>query len=146
MISTNINFNQFNRLKQFSKLQKKDLKKIIISFFEYHHITFEYIDINFLNNDEMLIINQQYLNHNFDTDIITFDLSTYQNHIIADIYINLDMMDLNAQKFKQPIDNECVRLIIHGLLHLIGYNDKTPEHKKKMRQLENQFIKMFYTL
>ena len=98
------------------------------------------IQYNFLDKPSMLKLNNQYLNHDNHTDIITFDYSTNKT-IKAEVYISIEMMKKNAKKFRQTTENEAIRLISHALFHCMGYSDKTVEGKKQMRSLEDSFIK-----
>ena len=83
--------------------------------------------------------NQEYLKHDTFTDIITFDY-TEQNRINADIFISIERVKENAITFAVPFDNELRRVIIHGVLHLMGYKDKSKEDAEKMRNKENFYL------
>jgi metalloprotein, YbeY/UPF0054 family len=87
----------------------------------------------------MQSLNNNFLNHKNDTDIITFDYSEGKT-IIAEVFISIEMMRDNAQKYVQSVENECVRLISHGLFHCLGYKDKLSEEKEIMRKKEEEFI------
>ena len=99
-------------------------------------------NLNFIfTSDEYLIeINQKYLNHNTYTDIVTFDQSTINNRLEADIYISIDRVQANAKQLEVPFDDELHRVLIHGVLHLLGYKDKTLADKEEMRKRENHFL------
>lgn len=90
----------------------------------------------FCSDAYILQINNEYLQHNYYTDIITFDYSE-KNSISGDIFISLDTVRSNAEKFRQTYDNELNRVIIHGILHLCGQKDKTPEERAEMTRKEN---------
>ncbi|MFI5142042.1 MAG: rRNA maturation RNase YbeY, partial [Bacteroidia bacterium] len=79
------------------------------------------------------------------TDIITFDYCE-GGLIIGEIYISTERVTENAKKLKTVFEEELLRVIAHGLLHLCGYKDKTPQHQKKMRSAENRAIKLFKTI
>jgi len=96
----------------------------------------------FCSDDELLQINQQFLKHNTYTDIITFDYSE-SRFISGEIYISTERVTENAIKEKVLFDEELIRVIAHGLLHLCGYKDKSTAHKKTMRIAENKAIKAF---
>lgn len=87
-------------------------------------------------------INKEYINHDYYTDIITFDYSENEN-ISGDIFISLETVSSNAIKFSQSIEKELNRVIIHGILHLLGYADKTKIEKKQMTQKEDQYLSVF---
>lgn len=101
-----------------------------------------YIDFIFCSDNYLLSINQQYLNHNTYTDIITFNYNE-NNEIAGDIFISIDRIKENAHKFAVSFNDELHRVIIHGVLHLIGYNDKSASEKKIMREKENQYLAIF---
>lgn len=94
-------------------------------------------------SDEMLLqLNKQYLNHYTLTDIITFDLSEEPGRISADIYISIERARENARAYKEPFPREVRRLLIHGLLHLVGYTDKSREDSLKMRAREEYYLSL----
>ncbi len=94
----------------------------------------------FCSDAYLLQINQQYLNHDTYTDIVTFDNSTEKKTITGDIFISIDRIKENAAKFNQTVTNELHRVIIHGTLHLLGYKDKKPVEKKKMTEMEDKYL------
>lgn len=94
-----------------------------------------------LCSDEYLLqINQQYLNHDTYTDIVTFDNSDQEQIIIGDIFISVERTQENAVKFNVSPDTELHRVIIHGVLHLMGYKDKSAADKKLMTQKEDFYL------
>jgi len=94
------------------------------------------LNIIFCNDEYLLSVNNQYLKHNYYTDIITFDYS--DNQIISgDLFISIDSVKINAEKFKTGFSEELARVIIHGVLHLCGYNDHTEEEKQMMKKNED---------
>jgi len=94
----------------------------------------------FCSDSYLLQINQQYLDHDTYTDIITFDNSEIANTIIGDIFISIDRIRENALKFSTTEADELHRVIIHGALHLLGYTDKTAPAKKKMTLKEDFYL------
>jgi probable rRNA maturation factor len=94
----------------------------------------------FCSDAYLLKINQQYLDHDTYTDIITFDNSEYEGEIVGDIFISIPRIKENAVKFKVPEADELHRVIIHGALHLLGYKDKTPADNKNMTQKEDHYL------
>jgi probable rRNA maturation factor len=103
---------------------------------------YELDELNYIlcSDAYLLLINQQYLDHDTYTDIITFDNSTTDKEIAGDIFISINRIRENAIKFKQHITDELHRVIIHGALHLLGYKDKTPNDNKNMTQKEDQYL------
>jgi len=96
----------------------------------------------FCNDKYLLDINKQYLNHDYFTDIITFDY-TEDDIISGDIFISIDTIETNTKEFKTTFVDELHRVIIHGILHLVGYNDKTDEQQKEMTEKENYYLSIF---
>lgn len=93
----------------------------------------------FLNDERLLKMNQEYLGHDTLTDIITFDYCENE-YISGDIFISVERVEQNAEKFEVLFEEELKRVMIHGVLHLLGFNDKTAKEKEKMRDLENRCI------
>ena len=98
------------------------------------------IDFIFCSDQFLLEINQAYLNHNTFTDIISFNLSENNNSIEGEVYISIDRVRENHIIFGSSLQNELYRVIIHGVLHLIGYNDKSRNEIEIMRELENKYL------
>jgi rRNA maturation RNase YbeY len=90
-------------------------------------------------------MNRQFLEHDYYTDIITFPLSETEKEIEAEIYISIDRVKDNAEKFKTEFLDELHRVIFHGVLHLMGYKDKTIVDKETMRNKENEWLRRFKT-
>ena len=95
----------------------------------------------FCSDAEILRINQSYLKHDYYTDIITFDYSE-GDKISGDLFISLETVKTNSEKFKTGFDEELRRVMIHGILHLCGYEDKTSEKKKIMRGKEDDALRI----
>ena len=119
--------------------QNKILEETIVFFANKSGFKIEKLEYNFVDLNSMRSLNVDFLNHDNHTDILTFDYSEEKN-LIAEVYISLSMMRENAKKYKQSVDNECVRLISHGLFHCLGYKDKTTDEKAVMRKMEEEFI------
>ena len=94
----------------------------------------------FCSDAYLLPMNQQYLDHDTYTDIITFDNSEVEGDIVGDIFISVERVRENAAKFNIAETDELHRVIIHGALHLLGYTDKTVVTKKKMTQKEDEYL------
>jgi len=99
-------------------------------------------ELNFIfcSDDYLLDINQQYLRHDTYTDIVTFDSSEEEEVIAGDIFISVERVQENARKFNVSETDELHRVIIHGILHLCGYLDKTKADKTLMTEKENQYL------
>jgi rRNA maturation RNase YbeY len=94
----------------------------------------------FCSDAYLLTLNQQYLDHDTFTDIITFDNSEVKGDIVGDIFISIERIRENAVKFGHTETDELHRVIIHGTLHLLGYTDKSVVTKKKMTQKEDEYL------
>lgn len=93
----------------------------------------------FCSDDFLLEINQQHLNHDYFTDIVTFDY-TFENEVSGDLFISVDRIRENASDFGVTFEEELHRVCIHGILHLCGYKDKTEADELLMRQKENEAL------
>lgn len=101
------------------------------------------INYIFCSDDYILSINEEYLNHDYYTDIITFDnRDNTQDDIEADIFVSIDRVQENAQMIQVPFDTELRRVMVHGLLHLLGYHDKSEEEISQMREKEEAYLSL----
>lgn len=99
----------------------------------------------FCNDDKILEVNRQYLKHDYFTDIITFDYCE-GNMLSGDLFISLDTVRTNAELFNKTYDDELHRVIIHGILHLVGINDKGPGEREIMEAAENKALDLLQKL
>ena len=97
----------------------------------------------FCDDEKILEVNRQYLQHDYYTDIITFDY-TEGNTISGDLFISLDTVASNAEQQHTPYDEELHRVIVHGVLHLCGINDKGPGEREIMEQAENRALQLLH--
>jgi rRNA maturation RNase YbeY len=119
----------------------------IVQLFAQHNKPLHTINYIFCTDAELLEINNMYLNHDTYTDIITFDnTENIDSGTEADIYISVERTKENAQKYKVLPATELHRVMAHGVLHLIGYKDKTPADKTQMTQQENQALLLLTSL
>jgi rRNA maturation RNase YbeY len=102
----------------------------------------ESLNFIFCSDEYLRQMNIQYLNHETFTDIVTFDQSEGGSAIQGDIYISIDRVRENAVKFDTSFDKELHRVIIHGVLHLIGYKDKSDKDKLMMRKKEDAYLSL----
>ncbi len=120
----------------FPDIDKKNTINWIIKIIDHENFKLGNINIIFVSDNYIIKINKQYLSHDYFTDIITFDYC--ENEIITgDIFISIDRVNENAEKFNSSFLNELNRVIIHGILHLMGFSDNTENEKKEMRKKEN---------
>lgn len=94
----------------------------------------------FCDDEKILAVNQEFLQHDYYTDVITFDYTT-RTRVNGDIFISLDTVRTNAEQVEANYEHELLRIIIHGLLHLTGQADKTPETKAQMTAKEEKALK-----
>jgi rRNA maturation RNase YbeY len=97
----------------------------------------------FCSDEYLYRMNLEYLNHETYTDIITFDNSEKEFDLAGDIFISIDRVNENAKTHNQEVDTELNRVLVHGLLHLMGYKDKTKEESTLMRQKEEESINLY---
>lgn len=125
----------------FPKIKRQATKKWIESVAENYGKKIGEISYLFCNDKKILEINRQYLSHDYYTDIITFDYSE-DDKISGDIIISLDTVRTNSQKYQVDFMEELHRVIIHGILHLCGINDKSAKEEIAMREAENQALNL----
>ena len=99
------------------------------------------INIIFCSDNYILDVNVKYLGHDYFTDIITFDYCE-KDILSGDLFISIDTVRDNAEFYKTEFNDELNRVIVHGLLHLIGYDDHTPEEQKIMHEKENYYLEL----
>jgi probable rRNA maturation factor len=100
----------------------------------------------FCSDEYLYRMNLEYLNHETYTDIITFDNSEKEFDIAGDIFVSIDRVGENAKTHDQKVETELNRVLVHGLLHLMGYKDKTKEESTLMRQKEEESINLYHIL
>lgn len=98
----------------------------------------------FCSDEALLDINRQRLGHDFYTDIVTFPLDVEGNFVSSEFCISLDRVAENTLTFGRSFESELLRVVIHGVLHLIGYDDLTDEERSEMRAKEEECLKLFY--
>lgn len=123
------------------KIQKRKISQWIKSVVKKHNYKIGDISYIFCSDEVILRVNREYLQHDYYTDIITFDY-TEGNRISGDLFISLDTVKTNAEKFGTPYKEELHRVIIHGILHLCGIDDKGPGEREVMEQNENDALEM----
>ena len=106
-------------------------------------VRIELLQYVFCSDAYLLDINKRFLNHDFYTDIISFDLSEQKGSLIGDIYISIDRVKENAKTEGNLYMNELLRVIFHGALHFCGYKDKKPADVKVMRSMEDKWLKAY---
>ncbi len=120
---------------------KQAVKQLIIFLFQTEHCDLDKISYIFCSDDYLLRINKEFLNHSTLTDVITFPLSATNKPVRGEVYLSVDRIIENAKSFQVTYQNELLRVMIHGALHLCGYADKTKAAQTQMRERENYYLK-----
>lgn len=97
------------------------------------------VDYSFVDKKQMIKINKKHLKHNYLTDVLAFDYSE-NSKIQGDVFVSEEKVRANAQEYSQGFSTELMRVMLHGLLHLCGYKDKTLEEQNKIRGLEEKYL------
>ena len=121
---------------------KLKLKKFIPELFSANKHLLKSLTVVFCSDEYLLGLNRQFLQHDYYTDILTFDLSS-NDAVVGEIYISTERVQENAALEQIPFEKELLRIIFHGILHLCGFNDKTTSQKKKMTRKENDALTKF---
>ena len=125
--------------------QRKRLRSFIIDIFNKEGYPLHSIDYIFCSDQFLLKINRDFLNHDYYTDIITFNLGEGKQPIIGEIYISADRVKENARIFKTSFKKELHRVVFHGVLHLCGYKDKSKDQVSLMRSMEDRYLALYFT-
>jgi probable rRNA maturation factor len=125
---------------KFKKLTRKIVKIILVN----ENFVCGTINFRFCDDKEIVIYNKKYLSHNYETDILTFYYENDVNSIDGDILISTETIKRNSVKYKTSFENELFRVVIHGVLHLCGYDDSTHGQKINMRKKENFYLKKLF--
>lgn len=122
------------------------LKGFIESLFKDEKKNLSTINYIFCSDKDLLRINQSYLDHDYYTDIITFDLSEYESAVSGEVYISMDRVRDNARAMGFTLISELHRVIFHGALHLCGYKDKSTQEVAIMRKKEDFYLRKYFNL
>ncbi|MGI4727756.1 MAG: rRNA maturation RNase YbeY [Janthinobacterium lividum] len=133
-----INF--FTEEIDFKLKNKKQLRSWIEETIVAENYVLKEVNYIFCTDAYLLKINQDYLQHDTYTDVITFDNSEVKNEVVSDIFISVERVSENAKNYQLTVLQELYRVMIHGALHLSGYKDKTPKDKKLMTEKENFYL------
>jgi probable rRNA maturation factor len=118
------------------------VKSFIARAFVEEGISFKSVSYVFCTDQFLLKLNQEYLNHDTLTDILTFTLSNTSFPVVSEIYISIERVKENAEKQNEPFITELYRVMIHGILHLCGYNDHSNPEKATMRKKEDHYLSL----
>ncbi len=98
------------------------------------------LNYNFISSIEQITMNSEFKGHHYNTDILTFDLSENECELTGDVYISLKQVKKNAKRYRVSLREELNRVLIHGFLHLSGFNDETKKEKKEIRWQEDKYL------
>ncbi len=130
-----------------SKLKnKRKLASFLDTIVREHNNNVKKIDLTYIfcNDEYLLQINKDFLNHDTFTDIVTFDMSAKPNELIGEMYISVERIADNAHEFSASYEEELHRVIFHGTLHLCGFKDKKTADKQEMRSQENICLQQYF--
>jgi rRNA maturation RNase YbeY len=125
-------------------VDKRRLKNMILQMIQNLEKEFGFVELSFLTDEKLFELNKKHLNHQTFTDILTFTYNQ-EEPVSTEVLISYERAFENSRKFKTTFEQEILRLISHGLLHSLGYKDKTKNQKLKMRKAENDLLKSIKT-
>ncbi|HRH65562.1 MAG TPA: rRNA maturation RNase YbeY [Bacteroidia bacterium] len=135
-----MNIHFFKEEVKFRLLHQDGLRKWIIKAIRSEGYKLENLNFIFCSDKKLLQMNKDYLKHNYYTDIITFDNSSEKKTVEGDIFISVETVLTNSKRFKTTFQDELHRVMIHGVLHLLGYSDKNPKSQAIMHKLEDKWL------
>ncbi len=136
------NLKVFSSNKQYN-INKIRVHKLVSNLKKELNFRITSLPINIISSIEITIINKKYLKHNYSTDIITFNYSGDNKILDGEIYISYEDAKANSKKFRNSLPEEILRLVIHGILHLLGYDDLREKEYKIMKRLENRLLNKY---
>jgi probable rRNA maturation factor len=138
----NLHVNSANKI----FLNKISFHKLISHLKKELKFSIDSLEINIVDKEYIFELNKNFLNHNYTTDIITFSYSKDIYGLDGEIFISLHDAITNAKKYRVNLDSEVLRLVIHGILHLVGYDDMNPDKKRVMKRKENKLVEILKPL
>jgi rRNA maturation RNase YbeY len=124
-------------------LNKKAIHSLISALISELNIEISLLSISLITSSELRQINKNHLNHDYNTDVISFNYSNVRNNIDGEILISFEDAMLNSRIYKVKYGEEILRLVVHGILHLLGYDDNTKKNKVRMKSMENKLINKY---
>lgn len=128
----------------FSFFKRNNLKLFVENLFLLEGKKLEQLNVIFCTDEALLAINREFLKHDYYTDIITFPLSSKEQAVEAELYISVDRVRENAKRQDIKFSTELHRVLFHGCLHLTGYNDKSSQQIKKIREREDHYLRLYF--
>lgn len=124
-------------------INKRAVHSLISALKEEYDLNLKSLSISFIKSNQLLKINKEYLGHHYETDVITFNYSRQKKNIDGEILISFEEAKLNAKKYNVTFGKELTRLVVHGVLHLLRFDDKNAANKKIMKKEENKLTNRF---
>lgn len=124
-------------------IEKRKVHQLVKAITEELKFDLTNLEINFVDSSQIHQLNKKHLNHDYTTDIITFDYSDDFESLDGEIFISVDDAKSNAKIFKVQLNEELARLVIHGILHLLGYDDQITSDKIIMKRMENKLLSSY---
>ena len=134
---------QISLEKKIPNLPEKAIKQLIESVIRELKLSAREIHVIFVDDEYLRKLHREYLHDDSYTDVMTFNLSD-SGEVEGEIYISVDRARVQARQYQVSVEEEIARLVIHGLLHLKGYDDATPAERQNMHQLENKMLRLFW--
>lgn len=135
--------NFFYQEVRFTFLNRNALKTMIKRLFRKEGFGLQNLNVIFCTDEALLQINRDFLKHDYYTDIITFPINADSSGVEAELYVSIDRVRDNAKAEGISFKQELHRVIFHGCLHLVGYNDKSSQQIKKMREREDHYLRLY---
>jgi len=127
-----------------SKIDKRKVHKLIQSLGKEFSFEVQFLSISFISSPALEVINKKHLKHHYATDVITFNYSNQRGLLDGEILISFEDAKRNAKKFRVTYGKELFRLVVHGVLHLLDFDDNNAKNKNIMKKTENKLINKFY--
>lgn len=122
------------------KIDKRIIHRLVSGLKKDLSFSISSLQVDFVTAEQILEINKDYLNHNYSTDIITFNYSGDHRILEGEMIISVHDAEVNAKKYSVTFDEEILRLVIHGILHLLDFDDKKESDRKIMKRMENSLL------
>ena len=124
-------------------IDKRSIHSLIAKLKSHFKLSISFLTISIIDSKKLREINKKYLNHDYNTDVISFNYSKINNELDGEILISFEKVKTNAKKYGVKYNQELCRIIIHGLLHLLNFDDNNKKNKTIMKQMENKLINKY---
>ncbi|MCH7495445.1 MAG: rRNA maturation RNase YbeY [Candidatus Marinimicrobia bacterium] len=127
---------------EYVDVESDHLKSVMQSVLQGEKKEYDSVSVLFVSDSEIREINKDYLGHDYSTDVITFPLNDEPENLEGEIYVSYETTKNNSLNYNVPHSNEILRVVIHGILHLVGYDDSTDSQKEEMKKKEDHYIQL----